>query len=99
MKRIICILKPFKLEPVLNALSAMGIDDVIITEVRGYGRQKGHLELYHGSEYSITFLPKVQIEFFVEPDQLETVIAKVAENAWTGRIGDGKIFVLEGAAY
>jgi len=99
MKRLICIIKPFKLDPVLNALTELGIDDVTITEVRGYGRQKGHLELYHGSEYSITFLPKVKLEFSVEPDQLQTVISKVTESARTGRIGDGKIFVLEGDGY
>lgn len=93
MKYVSVILKPFKVDEVMEALAPFRLDDIWIDEVRGYGRQKGHLELYSGAEYSITFLPKVRLEFAVEEARLKDVIRAVEEAARTGRIGDGKIFV------
>ncbi len=93
MKKLLCIIKPFKLQDVLKALTDAGMRDVTISEVKGYGRQKGHLELYQGSEYVISFLPKVKLEMTVPDDDVENVINTVRSAAFTGRIGDGKIFV------
>ena len=88
-------LKPFRLDDVVETLARFPVSEVGIEEVRGYGRQKGHLELYSGSEYSITFLPKVKVEFAAPAARLEEVIRAVEEAARTGRIGDGKVFVRE----
>ncbi len=96
MKKLLCIIKPFKLQDVLKALTEAGIaDNVAITEVKGYGRQKGHLELYQGSEYVISFLPKVKLEMTVPDDQVEKAIETLRSAAFTGRIGDGKIFIFD----
>ena len=92
-KRITAIIKPFRLEPVLEAIASVEPEVVTVSEVRGYGRQKGHLELYSGSEYSITFLPKIRVDFLVAPARVEQAIEKIMGAARTGRIGDGKIFV------
>ncbi|MEE9199908.1 MAG: P-II family nitrogen regulator [Candidatus Brocadiales bacterium] len=99
MKKLWCIIKPFKLQDVLKAVKDAGIEDVTITEVKGYGRQKGHLELYQGSEYVISFLPKIKLELTVPDEDTETTIQTIRDAAFTGRIGDGKIFVFnaEGA--
>lgn len=99
MKKLLCIIKPFKLQDVLKALVDAGVKDVAITEVKGYGRQKGHLELYQGSEYVISFLPKIKLEMTVSDNEVEKVIDAVRNAAFTGRIGDGKILVFstEGA--
>ncbi len=99
MKKLWCIIKPFKLQDVLKAIKDAGIEDVTITEVKGYGRQKGHLELYQGSEYVISFLPKIKLELTVPDEDAETTIKMIRDAAFTGRIGDGKIFVFnaEGA--
>lgn len=94
MKKIVCIIKPFKLQDVLRSLREYRIESLSITEVKGYGRQKNHLELYHGSEYTITFLPKVKLEMVVNDSDAPEIVEKVCQNARTGRIGDGKIFVL-----
>ena len=94
MKKIECIIKPFKLEDVKNALAEMGIAGMTVSEVRGFGRQKGHTELYRGAEYQIDFIPKVKIELIVPDDRVAPIIAVVQKQACTGRIGDGKIFVL-----
>lgn len=94
MKKIVCIIKPFKLQDVLNGLKGYYIEGLTITEVKGYGRQKSHLELYHGSEYTITFLPKVKLEMVVNDSDVPEIVEKICQNARTGRIGDGKIFVL-----
>lgn len=93
MKFISAIIKPFKLDEVKDALLGMGIDGLTITEVKGYGRQKGHTEIYRGAEYAISFLPKIKIEVVVPSDQLDRVIEVITEAARTGQIGDGKIFV------
>jgi nitrogen regulatory protein PII len=95
VKKIILIVKPLRAEAVCRAISDTAGCDVTVTEVRGYGRQKGHLELYHGSEYQITFIPKVRIEAFVRDDQLRECVAAIESAARTGRIGDGKLFVLD----
>ncbi|MBN1418913.1 MAG: P-II family nitrogen regulator [Planctomycetes bacterium] len=92
-KRVSAIIKPFRLDPVLEAIAPLGADALTVTEVRGYGRQKGHLELYSGAEYSITFLPKIKIDFLIDADRLEAAVEGIARAARTGRIGDGKIFV------
>ena len=94
MKKIECIIKPFKLEDVKNALAEMGIAGMTVSEVRGFGRQKGHTELYRGAEYQIDFIPKVKIELIVPDDRVAPIIDVVQKQACTGRIGDGKIFVL-----
>jgi nitrogen regulatory protein P-II 2 len=94
MKIIIAIIKPFKLEDVRNALNAIGVQGMTATEVKGYGRQKGHTELYRGAEYAVTFLPKIKIEVAVPSEMLERTIEAIITAAETGHIGDGKIFVL-----
>ena len=93
MKLISAIIKPFKLEPVREELDKIGISGMTITEVKGYGRQKGHTELYRGAEYVIDFLPKIKVEIAVSVDQLDDVIDVITNCANTGKIGDGKIFV------
>lgn len=95
MKKIECIIKPFKLDDVKSVLSGMGITGMTVSEVRGFGRQKGHTELYRGAEYQIDFIPKVKIELVVSADRVAEVVAAVQKEACTGRIGDGKIFVLD----
>jgi nitrogen regulatory protein P-II 1 len=94
MKKIEAIIKPFKLDDVKEALTELGIIGMTVTEVRGFGRQKGHTELYRGSEYTIDFLPKVKVELVVPDTLVEKVVATVASAARTGSIGDGKVFVL-----
>ena len=94
MKIIVAIIKPFKLEDVRNALNAIGVQGMTTTEVKGYGRQKGHTELYRGAEYAVTFLPKIKIEVAVPSEQVERTIEAITTAAKTGHIGDGKIFVL-----
>ena len=93
MKLITAIIKPFKLDDVRQALSAIGIQGITATEVKGFGRQKGHTELYRGAEYVVDFLPKVKLETAVVDEQLEQVIEAITNAANTGKIGDGKIFV------
>ena len=93
MKLITAIIKPFKLDEVRDALTGIGIQGMTITEVKGYGRQKGHTEIYRGAEYAVNFLPKVRIEVAVDSDQVEKVIEAISSSAKTGQIGDGKIFV------
>ena len=93
MKLITTIIKPFKLEEVRQSLDAIGITGMTITEVKGFGRQKGHTELYRGAEYVIDFLPKIKIEIAVSSDQVDAVISAITTSASTGKIGDGKIFV------
>jgi nitrogen regulatory protein PII len=93
MKKIEAIIKPFKLDEVKDALNAIGIQGMTVTEVKGFGRQKGHVELYRGAEYDISFIPKVKIEAVVAADMVEKAIATIQEKAKTGKIGDGKIFV------
>ncbi|WP_269523153.1 P-II family nitrogen regulator [Coraliomargarita parva] len=94
MKFIIAIIKPFKLEEVKDALAEIGIDGMTVAEVKGFGRQKGHTEIYRGSEYTVDFLPKVQVEVAVADDKAEEAVATISQAAKTGKIGDGKIFVL-----
>ena len=94
MKLIIAIIKPFKLEEVKEALGATGIEGMTVTEVKGFGRQKGHTEVYRGSEYTVDFLPKVKIEIAVADSAAASVVATIAKAAKTGKIGDGKIFVM-----
>ena len=94
MKFITAIIKPFKLDEVKEALSAVGIEGMTVTEVKGYGRQKGHTEIYRGSEYTVDFLPKVKIEIAVTDDLLGKAVEAITKSAKTGKIGDGKIFVL-----
>ena len=93
MKLITAIIKPFKLEEVRQSLDLIGITGMTITEVKGFGRQKGHTELYRGAEYVIDFLPKIKVEIAVSIEQLEDVIEAITKSASTGKIGDGKIFV------
>ncbi len=93
MKKIEAIIKPFKLEDVKDALSEIGITGITVTEVKGYGRQKGHSELYRGAEYIVDFLPKIKMEIIVSAEQVEQVSSTIIEAARTGKIGDGKIFV------
>ena len=93
MKKIEAIIKPFKLDDVKEALHGIGVQGLTITEVKGFGRQKGHTELYRGAEYVVDFLPKIKLEVVVSADQVENVISAITEAAGTGRIGDGKIFV------
>lgn len=93
MKKIEVIIKPFKLDEVKEALSAIGIQGMTVTEVKGFGRQKGHKEIYRGAEYLVDFLPKIKMEMVVNSDLVETAIEKVIAAARTGTIGDGKIFV------
>lgn len=93
MKVVTVIIKPFKLEDVREILSTLGVTGLTITEVKGFGRQKGHTELYRGAEYTVNFLPKVKIEIAILDEQLDDVISAVSKTAYTGKIGDGKIFV------
>jgi nitrogen regulatory protein P-II 1 len=93
MKKIEAIIKPFKLDEVKDALHAIGIQGMTVTEVKGFGRQKGHVELYRGAEYDISFIPKVKLEIVVSDAMVEKVLETVKEKAKTGKIGDGKIFV------
>ena len=95
MKQITAIIKPFKLDEVREALSAIGVQGITVTEVKGFGRQKGHTELYRGAEYVVDFLPKVKIEAAVNTDILDQVIEAIEKAASTGKIGDGKIFVFD----
>jgi nitrogen regulatory protein PII len=94
MRKIEAIIKPFKLDEVKQALSEIGIMGMTITEVKGYGRQKGHKEIYRGAEYQVDFIPKIKIEIIVEQSMVDLVVNKIIESARTGKIGDGKIFVL-----
>ncbi|WP_439534199.1 P-II family nitrogen regulator [Polymorphobacter sp.] len=93
MKKIEAVIKPFKLDEVKEALHDVGVSGITVTEAKGFGRQKGHTELYRGAEYVVDFLPKVRLEVVVDDDQAERVIEAIANAARTGRIGDGKIFV------
>jgi nitrogen regulatory protein P-II 2 len=93
MKLVTAIIKPFKLDEVREALAAVGVQGITVTEVKGFGRQKGHTELYRGAEYVVDFLPKVKVEAAVKDDIVEQVIEAVEKSASTGKIGDGKIFV------
>ncbi len=95
MKLIAAIIKPFKLDEVREALSAIGVQGITVTEVKGFGRQKGHTELYRGAEYVVDFLPKVKIEAAVKTEMLDQVIEAIEKSANTGKIGDGKIFVFD----
>lgn len=95
MKKIECIIRPFKLEDVKEALTTMGIRGMTVSEVKGFGRQKGHTELYRGSEYTIEFLPKLKLEIVVSEENVDQVVAAVLQTAATGKIGDGKIFILD----
>ena len=94
-KRIRCVIKPFKQDILIEKLRELGVDDVTVCEVRGFGRQKGHLELYTGTEYSISFLPKVKVEFSLPEERVEDMIRVVRDAVRTGRIGDGKIFIFD----
>jgi nitrogen regulatory protein P-II 2 len=93
MKIVMAIIKPFKLDEVRDALTAIGVHGMTVTEVKGYGRQKGHTEIYRGTEYAVSFLPKLKIEVAVPGDQADKVIDTITSAAKTGQIGDGKIFV------
>jgi nitrogen regulatory protein P-II 2 len=95
MKLVTAIIKPFKLDEVREALSAIGVQGITVTEVKGFGRQKGHTELYRGAEYVVDFLPKVKIEAAVKTELLDRVLEAIEKSANTGKIGDGKIFVFE----
>jgi nitrogen regulatory protein P-II 2 len=95
MKYIIAIIKPFKLEEVREALGAIGIQGITVTEVRGHGRQRGHTEFYRGAEYTVSFVPKVKIEIAVDAELCDRAVEAIRQSAQTGQIGDGKIFVLE----
>lgn len=94
MKKIEAVIKPFKLDDVKEALNEMGIQGMTISEVKGYGRQKGHKEIYRGAEYVVDFIPKIKIEIVVEASWVDQVVEKIQEAAHTGKLGDGKIFVL-----
>ena len=94
MKKIEAIIKPFKLEEVKDALSELGIEGMTVTEVKGFGRQKGHTEIYRGSEYTVDFLPKIKLEVILRDDAVEGAVKAIVESAKTGKIGDGKVFVL-----
>ena len=93
MKLVIAVIKPFKLDEVREALTGIGVHGMTVTEVKGYGRQKGHMEIYRGAEYAVNFLPKVRIEVAVASEQIEQVVEAIGNAAKTGQIGDGKIFV------
>jgi nitrogen regulatory protein P-II 2 len=95
MKIVMAIIKPFKLDEVRDALTATGVHGMTVTEVKGYGRQKGHTEIYRGAEYAVSFLPKIKIEVAVATDQVGKTISAITGAAKTGQIGDGKIFVLD----
>ena len=93
MKLIIAIIKPFKLDEVKEALSKVGVDGMTVTEVKGFGRQKGHTEIYRGSEYTVDFLPKIKLELVLTDKQVDAAVATIVKAAKTGKIGDGKVFV------
>ncbi|MFH0024613.1 P-II family nitrogen regulator, partial [Pseudomonas fluorescens] len=93
MKLVTAIIKPFKLDDVRESLSEIGVQGITVTEVKGFGRQKGHTELYRGAEYVVDFLPKIKLEVAVTDDQVDTVVEAIMKAAGTGKIGDGKIFV------
>ena len=95
MKIIMAIIKPFKLDEVRDALTAAGVHGLTVTEVKGYGRQKGHTEIYRGTEYAVNFLPKVKIEVAVASEQADKVVDAISAAAKTGQIGDGKIFIID----
>lgn len=95
MKQLTAIIKPFKLDDVREALSAIGVQGMTVTEVKGFGRQKGHTELYRGAEYKVDFVPKIKLEVAITDDRLEQVIEAITTAANTGKIGDGKIFVYD----
>ena len=95
MKLVSAVIKPFKLDDVREALSEIGINGLTVTEVKGFGRQKGHTELYRGAEYVVDFLPKVKIEIATEADKVDAIIETISKAANTGKIGDGKIFITE----
>ncbi len=94
MKKIEAIIKPFKLEEVKEALTAVGIEGLTVVEVRGFGRQKGHTEIYRGSEYTVDFVPKLKIEIVLRDDQVEAATTAILNSAKTGKIGDGKVFLI-----
>jgi nitrogen regulatory protein P-II 2 len=94
MKIVMAVIKPFKLDEVRDALTAVGVHGLTVTEVKGYGRQKGHTEIYRGTEYAVNFLPKVKIEVAVDSDHVDKVVEAITSAAKTGQIGDGKIFVI-----
>ncbi len=93
MKKIEAVIKPFRLEEVKGALAAVGVEGMTVTEVKGFGRQKGHTEIYRGSEYTVDFLPKIKIEIVLADDQVEGAVAAIIKAAKTGKIGDGKVFI------
>jgi nitrogen regulatory protein P-II 2 len=95
MKFVIAVIKPFKLDEVRDALTNLGVHGMTVTEVKGYGRQKGHMEIYRGAEYAVNFLPKVRLEVAVSSEQAEKVVDAISSAAKTGQIGDGKIFVVD----
>jgi len=95
MKLVIAIIKPFKLDDVREALTTLGVEGMTVSEVKGYGRQKGHTEIYRGAEYAVNFVPKVKIEIVVNDEAAERAVEAIQEAAKTGQIGDGKIFVLD----
>ncbi|MBC8790496.1 MAG: P-II family nitrogen regulator [Alphaproteobacteria bacterium] len=95
MKMVVAIIKPFKLDEVREALTALGVQGLTVTEVKGFGRQKGQTEIYRGAEYSVSFLPKVKVEIAVTDSLVERVVESIQKSANTGKIGDGKIFVLD----
>ncbi len=94
MKLVVAIVKPFKLDEVKEALRAVGVNGLTVTETQGFGRQRGHTEVYRGAEYQVDFVPKVKIEVVAEDDQVQGIVDAIAKSARTGKIGDGKIFVL-----
>jgi nitrogen regulatory protein PII len=94
MKKIEAIIKPFKLEDVKEALSEIGVEGMTVSEVKGFGRQKGHTEIYRGSEYTVDFLPKVKFEIVISDDRVQRAVEAIVQSAKTGKIGDGKVFVL-----
>ena len=94
MKMIIAIIKPFKLEAVRSTLSDLGVQGLMVSEIKGFGRQSGHTEIYRGAEYTVNFVPKLKLEIVLVDDQVDAVVDAIASTAQTGKIGDGKIFVL-----
>jgi nitrogen regulatory protein P-II 2 len=94
MKIVMAIIKPFKLDEVRDALTAVGVQGLTVTEVKGYGRQKGHTEIYRGTEYAVSFLPKLKVEVVVAAEQVDKVVEAISASAKTGQIGDGKIFIM-----
>ena len=95
MKKVEAIIKPFKLDDVREALAQVGVNGITVTEVKGFGRQKGHSEMYRGAEYNVDFLPKIKLEIIIDDSLLDRVIEAIMQTAQTGKIGDGKIFVLD----